>query len=160
MASTVFLQAGPRIFDSSGGVPLRIPKIAAWSVDDPWRAENTQIAESDPEYDEVMLLPSSLKSLKVLHRFSNELARHSVVNVANVLRDALVRRIALALDRAFLVGDGADDTVLGIANATGVQIMDTVGTPTSTTSTTPSCSCSRPTPTRRVGCGSCTPGTW
>lgn len=130
LAAAVVLQAGPRIFDSAGGVPLRIPKIATWTLADPWRAENTAIAESDPAYGELVLLPSSLKSLKVIHRFSNELARHSVLGIANALQDALVRRIALALDGAFLVGAGTANTVLGLANQTGVQAMAAVGTPT------------------------------
>ena len=130
LAAAVVLQAGPRMFDAQGGVPLRIPKIATWTLADPWRAENTAIAESDPTYGELVLLPSSLKSLKVIHRFSNELARNSVADIATALQAALVTRIALALDAAFLNGDGAGGTVLGIANATGVQISAATGTPT------------------------------
>ncbi len=129
LAQAVVFAAGPRQFASQGGVPVRVPKIASFALNDPWRAENTAIAESDPTYGELTLLPSSLKSLKTLHRFSNELARHSVTNIATVLQDALVRRVANALDSAFLTGDGAANTVTGLANQTGVQTMAAVGTP-------------------------------
>jgi HK97 family phage major capsid protein len=128
LAEAVVLAAGPRVFTTSG-VPLRIPKIAALELADPWRAENTLIAEADPTYSELVLLPSSLKSIKVIHRISNELARHSVADIGAVLSAALVRRVANAIDKAFLVGDGAADTVRGIANQTGVQTMAAVGTP-------------------------------
>jgi hypothetical protein len=50
-----------RVFDSDRSAPIRIPGIAALDVGDPWYAENTQIGEVDPDYDELVLLPSSLK---------------------------------------------------------------------------------------------------
>lgn len=127
LAQSVVLRAGPRIFDTSGGAPIRIPKIDSFEIGTGvgaaatyWIGENTQIPESDPDFGEVTLLPSTLKSIKVLHRFSNELARHSVVNIANALRDAIVRRVALAIDRAFLVGEGTNNTVRGISNSPGI----------------------------------------
>jgi HK97 family phage major capsid protein len=129
MAEAVVLAAGPRVF-TSDGVPLNIPRIAALDLADPWRAENTLIAEADPTYSELVLLPSTLKSLKVLHRISNELARHSLAPVASVLSAALVRRVANAVDKAFLTGDGTAGTVLGVANQTGIQVMAGVGAPT------------------------------
>lgn len=125
-AEAVVLAANPRAFVAQGA-PVRVPRIDAWTLADPWRAENTQIAESDPTFGEVVLLPSTLKSLKVILRLSRELARNAVVDVANVLSVALVRRIANVLDAAMLVGDGAGDTVRGIANATGVQTVPAVG---------------------------------
>lgn len=129
LAEAVVLAAGPRVF-TSNGVPLNIPKISSLDLADPWRAENALIAEADPTFGELVLLPSSLKSLKVLHRISNELARHAVADIATLLSAALVRRVANAIDRAFLVGDGASSTVLGVANATGVQTVAAVGAPT------------------------------
>lgn len=129
LAEAVVLAAGPMIIDAQGA-PVQVPKITALDLNDPWRAENTAIAEEDPTYGELTLLPSSLKSLKVIHRVSNELARNAVSNVANLLSTALVRRVANALDAAFLTGDGAANTILGIANETGVQAVAAVGSPT------------------------------
>ena len=129
-ARAVVLQAGPQVFYSRGGVPLRIPRLDSVTLVDPWRSENTLIAETDPTLGEVVLLPSSLKSLKVLHRLSNELARHAVTDIAATLGTALVAEVARAADAAFLTGDGAANTIRGLANATGVQVTAAVGTPT------------------------------
>lgn len=131
-AASVVLAATPtnRIFDADGGAPVRIPKIASLELLDAWRAENTLIAETDPLYDELTLLSSSLKSLKVIHRLSNELARNSVGNVEELIGDAFIRAVAREWDKAALVGDGAANTVTGLANQTGVQVMPGVGAPT------------------------------
>lgn len=134
MVQSVFLAAGPRMFTSSGGAPILIPKIVVYPMGTGvgasatyWKGENELIAEADPTYGEVTLLPSNLKSVKVLHRFSNELARLAVVNIANALWDAIVRRVALAVDRAFLIGEGTNNTVRGIVNTSGILVR-TYGT--------------------------------
>ncbi|MGI9079743.1 MAG: phage major capsid protein [Acidimicrobiales bacterium] len=129
-AKAVVLAAGPQVFTSNGGVPLRIPRLDAVTLNDPWRSENTLLAETDPTLGEVVLLPSTLKSLKVLHRISNELARHAVADIGATLGGALVAEVARAVDAAFLVGDGAANTIQGLAAATGVQVTAAVGTPT------------------------------
>jgi HK97 family phage major capsid protein len=121
--ASVVLAAGPRIFDSHGD-PLRIPKLTAWSDEPGFIAENEEIGDVDATTDELVLLPSSLKSVKVLTKISNELARHSVVNIANALRDSLVRRVAGVLDDAFLTGDGTSDTVTGLVEQAGVLTGD------------------------------------
>ena len=106
-ASTV-LRAGPRIFDSPTGDPLRIPKLV--DIPDPtFKAENELIDEKDPDWSELVLLPTILKSVKVIHRFSNELARHSVISIASTLQAALVREVAAVLDTNFLKGLGTVD---------------------------------------------------
>lgn len=128
MAESRVLSAGPQVFDSDGGVPVQVPKIASWSLPaGAFVAENTLIAESDPTYGEVTLLPASLKSLKVIHRVSSELARHAVVNIGAALSGALVRMVGLEMDKQFLVGVGGAGNITGLANATGAQVTNTVG---------------------------------
>ncbi len=131
-AKSVVMQATPseRIFDAQGGAPVRVPRIASITLADAWRSENTQIAEVDPVYDELLLLPTSLKSLKVLHRLSNELARNSVGNVEELIGTAFIMAVAREVDKAFLVGDGAGNTITGLANESGIQVVAGVGTPT------------------------------
>lgn len=106
---SVFLSAGPRIFDTPGSI-VRIPKSPepADDADIAFTAENALIAEHDPEFDELTLLPDTMKSVKVITRFSNELARQSVVALDAALRDRLVLDVAAKLDRQFLgaTGDG------------------------------------------------------
>lgn len=107
IAST-FLASGPSIVDTAG--PLRMPFGAAPT--DPaeleWTGENELIPELDPEFSELMLLPSTMKSIKVLTRFSNELARQSVVSLDQALQARLVSDVAAKVDAQFYsaAGDG------------------------------------------------------
>jgi HK97 family phage major capsid protein len=137
LADSVVLASGPRMF-TGAGVPIRIPKIASYSIDayttggvpvtadtadsylGSWVSENEQIPEQDPSYDQVVLLPAALRSLKIIHRVSNELVRHAVINIGSALQASLTTRVALALDNAFLQGTGAANTPKGMVNMTGV----------------------------------------
>lgn len=120
--ASAFLSAGPRIFDSAG--PLRIPKLGGPVTDPGWTGENELIPERDVSFDEVSLLPSTMKSIKVLTRFSNELARQSVVSLDQALRDRLVRDVAAKLDSQFFSasGDGVS-TPRGIFAQPGIQTL-------------------------------------
>lgn len=121
-AASVFLAAGPRIFDSAG--PVRIPKMGGPITDPGWTGENEQIPERDVTFDEVTLLPSTMKSVKVLTRYSNELARQSVVSLDQALKDRLVRDVAAKIDAQFLSasGDGVT-TPRGLFAWTGTQTL-------------------------------------
>lgn len=126
-AASVFLAAGPRIFDTNGS-PVRIPKLI--DMDEPaWIGENTLITEVDGDFDEVVLLPSTMKSVKSLTRFSNELARQSVIALDAALRDRMVRDVAAKLDTAFLASTVVDGTVpTGLLSYPGTQEITAVGT--------------------------------
>ena len=121
-AASAFLASGPRIFDSAG--PVRIPKLGAPVIDPGWTGENELIPERDVDFDEITLLPSTMKSVKVLTRFSNELARQSVVSLDQALRDRLVRDVAAKLDAQFFSasGDGIT-TPKGIFSYIGTQTL-------------------------------------
>lgn len=117
-AASVVLAAGPRIFDTSE--PLRIPKLVG-SSDPSWIGEGELIPEHDVDFDEVRLMPTDRKSIKTMIRFTNELLRQSVIGLNTVLQDRLVSDVARKMDTAFLIGDGADNSVTGIVNQPGVQ---------------------------------------
>lgn len=105
-AASVFLSSGVRIIDTAG--PLRLPKLGG-PTSPAWFAQNAQITpELDPSFDEVSLLPSTMKSVKTLTRFSNELARQSVIALDQALKDRLVTDVAATIDAQFfgLTGDG------------------------------------------------------
>ena len=128
--ASVFLAAGPRIFDTDGS-PVRVPKLTA--MDAPaFIGENTQIDEVEGTFDEVTLLPSTMKSVKSLTRFSNELARQSIIALDAALRDRMVRDVAAKLDQAFITGTGGatpGTEPTGILNASGITVVDaTTGT--------------------------------
>lgn len=115
--ASTFLAAGPTIYDTSG--PLRIPRIAS-GASAAFVAAGAQISESNASFDEVTLLPSSLKGIKVLTKVSNELVRQSVVGLEAALRTRLVTDVANAFDTAAWDGTGTSDIVRGIFRQTGI----------------------------------------
>lgn len=125
--ASIFLAAGPRIFDTNGSA-IRIPKLGGPTAP-AWHGQNELITEQDPTFDEVLLLPDTMKSVKVITRFSNELARQSVVALDTALQDRLVTDVASTLDTAFLgsTGDGIT-TPQGIFAWAGTQEVDAATT--------------------------------
>lgn len=118
-AASTFLASGPRIFDTAN--QIRIPKMGG-PTDPAWHGENEQITEADVDFDEIVLLPSTMKSVKVLTRFSNELARQSVVALDAALKDRLVRDVAAKLDSQFFSASGDGTTTpKGLFAYTGTQ---------------------------------------
>ncbi|HRD11810.1 MAG TPA: phage major capsid protein [Mycobacterium sp.] len=118
LQESTFLAAGPTILDSSS--PVRVPRIATAATVG-FVAEGTQISEnSDVAFDEVTLLPSTLKGLKVLVKLSNELIRTSVVGLEAVLRTRLVTDVARALDAAMWDGAGTSNTIKGILRQSSI----------------------------------------
>jgi HK97 family phage major capsid protein len=123
-----FLAAGPRIFDTDGS-PVRIPKLGATDAPS-WHAENEEIDEVEQAFDEITLLPSTMKSVKTLTRYSNELARQSVIALDATLRERLVRAVADKLDHAFIHGDGgspAGTEPVGLLNYSDTQEVPVSG---------------------------------
>lgn len=104
--ASVFLASGPQIIDTAG--PLRLPFAPAEG--DPsalqFVGENELIPEVDPEFSELTLLPSTMESVKVITRFSNELARQSVVALDAALRARLVADVAAKVDAQLLSDQG------------------------------------------------------
>lgn len=129
--ASTFLASGPSIVDTAG--PLRIP-LAPTELDAAalaalqWTGENELIPEVDPEFGEVTLLPSTMKSIKVLTRFSNELARQSVVALDNALQTRLVSDVAAKVDAQFYSGAGDGITTpFGMFAWTGTQDVPLTG---------------------------------
>lgn len=105
---SIFLESGPHIFDTHG--PLRVPKLPGdGSGTLEWVGQNEPIPEHDPEFGETQLLPDTMKSLKVITRYSNELARQTVISLDAALKARLVLDVANKLD-AQLLGAGGDGT--------------------------------------------------
>jgi HK97 family phage major capsid protein len=121
--ASTFLAAGPRIFDTDGNA-VRIPKLGA-ATNPSWYGENEEILNADVDFDEVVLLPTSMKSVKSLTRFSNELARQSVIALDAAIKERLVTDVATKLDTAFWGGAVSTTTPTGLFNYTGVQTIAT-----------------------------------
>lgn len=120
-AASTFLASGPRIFDSAS--PVRIPKMGAATAP-AWHGENEQISEKDPTFDEVTLLPSTMKSVKVLTRYSNELSRQSVVSLDAAMKARLVSDVAATIDAQFYSASGDGVTMpRGLFSHSGIQTL-------------------------------------
>lgn len=123
---SVFLASGVRFFDTNGS-PVRIPKLGA-PTSPRWHGENELITEVSPDFDELELLPSTMKSVKVITRFSNELARQSVISLDAALRDRLVTDVASTIDSQLLSASGDGVTMpKGLFAYSGVQRLSDVG---------------------------------
>ena len=100
-----FLAAGPRIFDTPGR-PVRVPSLGGPVAID-WIGESEEIpSDEEVEFGEVELLPSTMKSAKVIVRYSNELARSSVVALDSAIKTRLVTDVAAKLDGQFFGASG------------------------------------------------------
>lgn len=131
-AKSAFLSSAPRVFDVTAAGPVRIPRLVGMTSPS-WVGENVLIPEVEADTDEVVLL-DGIKSLKSITRYSNEMARSSVVALDAALQDRMVFEVAAKLDAAFIGGtgdvvDGKRTTPLGIVNYAGTQQITDVGTP-------------------------------
>lgn len=129
-SASVFLAAGPRIFDTDGN-QIRLPKLGG-PTSPAWYGENEQITDEDVEFDEITLLPSTMKSVKTLTRYSNEMARQSIISLDAALKDRLVSDVAAKLDTAFIAGaapasEDPKTSPTGILNYAGTQKVAAVG---------------------------------
>lgn len=122
-AASTFLAAGPRIIDTAG--PLRLPKMAPpTDQSGHWYGQNQLIGETDPDFGELSLLPSTMQSIKVITRYSNELSRQSVVSLDAAIKDRLVADVAAAMDsQLFSAGGDGITKPRGLFSYTGVQTL-------------------------------------
>jgi hypothetical protein len=125
-AASVVLSSGPRIFDTAG--VLRLPKLTKSSTG--FIGESELIpSDHDTTFDELVVMPTSRKSIKVIERYSRELARQAVIGIDATLKNRLVKVVSDKLDTALLVGRG---------QATNeVQTVTITGSPTGGTFTPP-----------------------
>lgn len=127
-AASLFLAAGVKFFDTPGR-PVRVPSLGG-PVAVNWVGESEEIPDdTQVDFGEVTLLPTTMKSVKVITRYSSELARSSVVALEAALRTRLVTDVAAKIDGQFFSasGDGIT-TPQGMFAWTGVQTLPVGGT--------------------------------
>ena len=78
-----------------------------------WVAENTAPTESDPVIGQIALTPHHARGYVEI---SNTLIAQSSVDVEMVIRESLVKAIALIVDKAILTGSGTSNQPSGIDN--------------------------------------------
>lgn len=127
-AASVFLALGPTIFDTDGS-PVRVPVAPSSEAEAlQWIGESELIPANDYDFSEISLLPSTMKSIKTLTRFSNEIARQSIVSLDSVLQSRIVNDVAARFDAQFLgdQGDGVT-TPKGLFAQTASEDVEVVG---------------------------------
>lgn len=94
-------------------IPRQTGAATAYWVDDP-----TAVDESEPSFDKISLSMKTIGALSVLYR---SMLMQSTPAAEMLVRQDLLRVLALGIDAAVLYGSGAGGKVpLGIANASGV----------------------------------------
>ena len=113
-AQSVVMQAGaqtvPLTSDTNNFAKLLTDPVPAW------RAEGGSVAESDPTFGLVQMIP---RSLAVQTKLSVELMEDSL-NLTTELPRVLAAAMAVELDRVALLGTGTAPQPCGIANTSGI----------------------------------------
>ncbi len=113
-ANSVVMRAGaqtvPLTSDSNNWARLLTDPVPAW------RAEAGSVAESDPTFGLMQMIP---RSLAVQTKVSVELMEDSI-NLATELPRVLAAAMAVELDRVALLGSGSAPEPEGIANTSGI----------------------------------------
>ena len=110
-ARVVVRAAGARTFPMPAGQIRQAKQIAPATAT--YQGENAAITPSAPSFDK---LDQSFKKLTGLVPIGNSLLRHSGLAMAQLVRDDLVKVMALREDLAFIRGDGAANAPTGIRN--------------------------------------------
>lgn len=108
-AMTVVRKLGPREFPMPNGT-LHLPKVATGSTGG-YIGENANAPATQPVFGENIL---TAKKLGAVVPISNDLIRYSSPQADAVVRDDLVRGLAVSEDAAFLRGDGTGGSPKGL----------------------------------------------
>ncbi len=85
-----------------------------------WRNENAALAESDPSFRGITIVP---RSLAFIFKVSRELLMDAP-GIDQALRIAIAQAFAKEIDRAGLIGTGTAPEILGVLNTTGINTYD------------------------------------
>ena len=117
---SLFLSSGVTIYDTSS--PIRVPKMGG-PTDVEWVGEAEEIPDDETvEFDEVTLLPSTMKSIKTIVKASNEMFRQSVISLDAAMQNRIVTDVSASLDTQLFSASGDGITKpKGLFAYSGVQ---------------------------------------
>jgi HK97 family phage major capsid protein len=105
---------GARVLSNlHGNVAIPRLKVSATGY---WVAENTALTASDQEHDQLTMTP---KHVGALTEISRNMLQQSSPDIETLLRDDFAALLARAIDKAALVGGGADEPS-GVLATTGI----------------------------------------
>ena len=123
-AASVAVQSGVQMLPLAAG-ETTIARILSDPVTQ-WRPEKARVDASEMSFGRYVMRP---KTLACIIPVSIELLEDSS-NVQRIIEQTVQRVIALQLDKAVLMGAGAEEEPLGILNHDDAQSIGTIGTPT------------------------------
>ena len=118
-AASVVRGLGARVLNGLTG-NLSIPR----ETDSPaigWVAENAALSPDDADFDAITLSP---KHAGALSEWSRNMLLQASPDVESLLRQMLARNLALAIDKAAILGGGANEPK-GVLSTTGIQKVTT-----------------------------------
>lgn len=122
---STFLRVGFPTF-TSNGEPIKIPSLSTFGTAT-FVAQGSAVPEVAPTTSEIELLSSSVYSLKVMSRVSNELIRQSFLGIQEQFSAKLVSDVTRILDNALWNGGTATTgSPVGLFQMTGFTNAGTV----------------------------------
>lgn len=120
---TALLDAGPVLIPVVGAGSVRVPRITSSVTVSPV-AEHATIPDATPGLGDIVLDP---KKFAVSTVVSREAIEDSNPQLRDVVGQALIRDLAVELDRQMLVGSGAGGQILGLLNTAGTAAGPSTG---------------------------------
>lgn len=96
---------------------VEIPRLKQ-SASVGWFGENSEIPETDAEFDKITLTP---KHVGAWAQYSRHMLLQSSPDLESILRSDLAQVLGMEVARATIAGTGAGAEPLGILNTTGIQ---------------------------------------
>lgn len=120
---TAVLAAGPVIIPVRSAGSIRVPKVTS-SVTIAGIAEGAAITPADPGLGDILLDPKKYGALTLVNR---EAIEDSAPQLREVVANALIRDLAVELDRQLVTGDGIGANLRGLRNVAGVTAGPSLG---------------------------------
>lgn len=121
---TAVLAAGPQILPVTSAGSLKVPAITA-SVTVAGIAEAGTISASDPTLTTTTLDPKKFAAMTLVNR---EAIEDSAPELRQVIANALIKDLAVELDKQLVTGDGTGQNLTGLRNISGTTSGASTGT--------------------------------
>lgn len=118
-ANNVLFQTNVLRVTSSGGAPIRIPKISAGHAGG-WIAENGSNSAADQTYAEITLTPKRAFAATLM---SNTLIRRDAASAEAVVRADLEAAVSETLLNGYLMGTGSSNQPTGLNSLSGTTAV-------------------------------------
>jgi HK97 family phage major capsid protein/HK97 family phage prohead protease len=118
--SSAAMRAGATMLSGLVG-NVEIPRQTSAAASTWISAEDGDATESEPQFDQVTMSP---KDLACYTEVSRRLLQQSTPSIEAIVRNDLAIAQALGIDAAALYGTGASGQPRGIANQTGINVLD------------------------------------